>query len=96
MFTAEHAFQFNLVHPVPELSDACGHLVLGILITLFDGHFQKHVGIFQVVEILLPGLDHLLELSQLFLNLFGLGLVVPEILRDYQLPQPLSFLLFAG
>jgi hypothetical protein len=79
MFTVKHALQFHQIHPFPELIQGGLNLLPGFNVLFLNGHVEEHVRLFQVIEVLFPVFYQILQLTQLFLSLLGLGLVVPEV-----------------
>jgi hypothetical protein len=82
MLAAEHAFQLDQIDTGLKLIKTRDHLLVGLFVILLLGHIKEHLGIFQLSEIFVPDSDQILQLAQLSLDLFGFGLVIPEIRAD--------------
>ncbi len=96
MLAGEHALDFGHVDPLAQFVQARDHLVVGLGVPLLHGHVKQHVRLFQVLEVLFPDRDDVLELAKLFLDLLGPGLVIPELRIHGLLFQPGRLLFLAG
>ena len=95
VLAAEHALHFGDGDDILQIGEPEGDLMEGVVVVLLHPHIEEQVDFLQLVPLVFPAVDDLLQLAVRLLDLLGDLGVIPEVGGEGLLFQPfkLVFLL---